>query len=146
MVSRSSYRSGGIGGAVTGDWKCIIRFPFLSLYSTRIRNTWRWGLALGSAPDARILRWGYQHVGILEPMQILASGVICVTPDANPRRQSVEYRWRWVPGVGSLRWACTFHIFCVDYIGVGHPTQTRFSVEYGLYYTSLSKYLIEKHY
>ena len=25
------------------------------------------------------------------------------------RRQSVEYRLRWVPGVGSLRWACTFH-------------------------------------
>ena len=21
----------------------------------------------------------------------------------------VEYRLRWVPGVGSLRWACTFH-------------------------------------
>ena len=21
----------------------------------------------------------------------------------------VEYRWRWVPGFGSLRWACTFH-------------------------------------
>ena len=22
------------------------------------------GVALGNAPDARILRWGYQHVGI----------------------------------------------------------------------------------
>ena len=31
----------------------------------------------------------------------LASGVICVTPDANPRRQSVEYRWRWASGVGA---------------------------------------------
>ena len=36
----------------------------LSLYSTRTQNTWRRGLALGSAPDARILRWRYQHVGI----------------------------------------------------------------------------------
>ena len=105
----------------------------ISLYSTRTQNTWRRDLALGTAPDARIFRWGYQHVGILEPTQTLASGVICVTPDANPRCQSVEYRWRWVPGVGSLRWACTFHIFCVDFICVGHPTQTRFSVEYGLY-------------
>ena len=49
----------------------------LNLYSTRTQNTWHWGLALGSAPDARILRWGYQHVGILEPTQTLASGVIC---------------------------------------------------------------------
>ena len=36
----------------------------LSLYTTRTQNTWRRGLALGNAPDARILRWGYQHVGI----------------------------------------------------------------------------------
>ena len=36
----------------------------LSLYSTRTQNTWRRGLALGNGPDARILRWRYQHVGI----------------------------------------------------------------------------------
>ena len=36
----------------------------LSLYSTRTQNTWLRGLALGNAADARILRWGYQHVGI----------------------------------------------------------------------------------
>ena len=30
------------------------------------------------------------------------------------------------------RRACTFHVFCVDFICVGHPTQTRFLVEYGL--------------
>ena len=36
----------------------------LSLYSTATQNTWRRGLALGNAPDARILRWRYQHVGI----------------------------------------------------------------------------------
>ena len=83
----------------------------LSLYSTGTQNTWRWGLALGSAPDPRILRWEYQHVGILEPTQTLASGVIGVTPDDNPRRQSVEYRWRWVPNANFLRWPCTFHFF-----------------------------------
>ena len=50
-------------------WACL--FPplffapsLLSLYSTRMQNTWRWGVALGNAPDARLLRWGYQHVGI----------------------------------------------------------------------------------
>ena len=44
---------------------------------------------------------------------------ILVSPEAKPQRQPVEYRLRWVPGVGSLRWACTFHIFCVDFICVG---------------------------
>ena len=29
-----------------------------------MQNIWHWGLALGNAPDARILRWRYQHVGI----------------------------------------------------------------------------------
>ena len=36
----------------------------LSLYSTATQNTWHRGLALSNAPDARILRWRYQHVGI----------------------------------------------------------------------------------
>ena len=30
------------------------------------------------------------------------------------------------------RWACTFHIFCVDFIYVWWPTQTQYPVEYGL--------------
>ena len=37
---------------------------FYSLYSTATQNTWCWELALGNAPDARILCWRYQHVGI----------------------------------------------------------------------------------
>ena len=32
---------------------------------------------------------------------------ICVTPNANPRRQPVEYRWRWV----FWRWPCIFHVY-----------------------------------
>ena len=43
---------------------CLSRFVALSLYSTATQNTWCQGLALGKAPDARILRWRYQHVGI----------------------------------------------------------------------------------
>ena len=34
----------------------------LSLYSTRTQNTWRRGLALASAPDARILRYPTQNI------------------------------------------------------------------------------------
>ena len=61
-----------------------------------------------------------------------ANPKICVTPDANPRRQPVEYRWRWAFWRWGWRWACTFHVVYVNFICVGHPTQTRFSVEYGL--------------
>ena len=93
-------------------------YYILSLYSTATQNTWRRGLALGNAPNARILRWGYQYVGILQPMQTFKfaspptpNPKICVTPDANPQHQSVEYRWRWAFWHWGWRWACTFHVF-----------------------------------
>ena len=77
---------------------CILkRFPFknsirkLSLYSTATQNTWRRGLALGNAPDARILSWRYQHVGIFwryprrqSPTPILKFALLKTpTPDAS---------------------------------------------------------------
>ena len=37
----------------------------------------------------------------------LPNAKICVTPDANPRCQSVEYRWRWV----FWHWPCIFHVY-----------------------------------
>ena len=37
----------------------------------------------------------------------LPNAKICVSPDANPRRQSVEYRWRWV----FWHWPCIFHAY-----------------------------------
>ena len=111
----------------------------LSLYSTRTQNTWRRGLALGNAPDARFLRYPTQNIPTcwyilaLPPTPIPnANPKICVTPDANPRRQSVEYRWRWVPtqnaGVGHVYFIflCRFHLRL-------YPTRTQFLVEYGLY-------------
>ena len=45
----------------------------------------------------------------------------------------MEYRWHWVPNATFSHWACTFHVVYINFICVGHPTQTRFSVEYGLY-------------
>ena len=60
-----------------GIWLCPLSVRnslvacHLSLYSTATQNTWPRGLALGNAPDARFLCWGYQHVGILEPTQTL---------------------------------------------------------------------------
>ena len=37
---------------------------------------------------------------------------MCVIPNAKPQRESVEYRWRWVPNAKFLHWPCTF-LFCV---------------------------------
>ena len=56
-----------------------------------------------------------------------ANAKICVIPNANPQRKSVEYRLRWVPNAKFSRWPCTFH-FCINFIPIG----SRFSVEYGL--------------
>ena len=50
----------------------------------------------------------------------------------NAQRESVEYRFRWVPNTKFLRWAYTCHVVCVNFICVWEETQTRFSVEYGL--------------
>ena len=101
----------------------------LSLYSTATQNTWRRGLAFGNAPDTRILRYLTQNIPtcwyILRQVTDIfcvlldAKPKSCVLPDAKPERKPVEYRLRWVPGVGSLCWACTFHIFCADFICVG---------------------------
>ena len=62
-------------------YKCRNAFLQLSLYSTAIQTIWRRGLALGNAPNASILRWGYQHVGILEPTQTLK---FALPPTPNP--------------------------------------------------------------
>ena len=50
----------------------------------------------------------------------------------NTQRESVEYRLRWVPNAKSSRWPCTFHVVCVYFICILWPTQTQFSVKYGL--------------
>ena len=42
-------------------------------------------------------RWVKQIFRVLPD----AKPKICVSPDANPRCQSVEYRWRWASGVGA---------------------------------------------
>ena len=54
------------------------------------------------------------------------------SPNAKPQRKSLKYRLHWVPNANFLRWSCTFHVFCVDFICVWWPTQTQFPVEYGL--------------
>ena len=98
-----------------------------------MQNTWRRGLALGNAPNARILGWRYQHVGILEPTRTVKFASpptpnlkFALPPTPTPRCQSVEYRWRWVPNAKFSHWACTFHVVYVNFICVGHSTQTHF--------------------
>ena len=52
--------------------------------------------------------------------------------DANFSRFYPTRNLKVASGIFSHR-ACTFHVFCVDFICVRHPTQTRFLVEYGLF-------------
>ena len=46
-----------------------------------------------------------------------------VTPDANPRRQSVEYRWHWV----FWRWSCIFHVYFMYISCIFHVVCASFS-------------------
>ena len=46
----------------------------------------------------------------------LPNAKICVSPDANPRRQSVEYRCRWV----FWRWPCIFHVYFMYILCIFH--------------------------
>ena len=56
----------------------------------------------------------------------------------NPRRQPVEYRWRWVLALG----LCVGHVHFIFFVLISCPTQSRFSVEYGLkYIRNLTCYL-----
>ena len=66
----------------------------------------------------------------------LPNAKICVSPNANPQRQKAQrhlYSTDW-------RYACTFHVVYVNLcrVCVGCPTQTRFSVEYGLKMSDIS--------
>ena len=90
-----------------------------------MQNTWRRGLALSNAPDARILRWRYQHVGIfwryltlkfaLAPAQNFKFAFAPTpTPDAS----------QWIiggigsSGVGHVYFmyiSCIFHIVCASF-------------------------------
>ena len=91
---------------------------------------------VGQCPRRQILALGIPicwYILALPPTPIPdANAEIGVTPDANPLRQSVEYRWGWVFWRWGWCWPCTFHVVYVNFICVGHPTQTRFLVEYGL--------------
>ena len=58
---------------------------------------WNIGLTQKIPTCWYLWRWVKQIFGVLPD----AKPKICISPDANPRRQSVEYRWRWASGVGA---------------------------------------------
>ena len=107
----------------------------LSLYSTATQN-FRVGALCWSKPPTPEFRIGDTNMFVPKNVDICvipdAKPNIHVTPNTKPQRQSVEYRLRRVPYAKVSRWACTFHIVCVNFICVGHPTRTSFPEEYGL--------------
>ena len=70
-------------------------------------------------------------------MLVSENANICVSPNANPRRQPVEYRWRWVSGVGHVYFMLFVHHF-PRWLRENWPTQRQIPVEYGL--KNISKY------
>ena len=77
----------------------------LSLYSTAMQNQSRWGLALVKTPNATILHWRYQHVGIQKVNAKLArpNAKLC-RPNAKPGRPNAS-QWNigcvGSPGIGA---------------------------------------------
>ena len=53
----------------------------------------------------------------------LPNAKICVTPDANPMRQSVVYRWCWV----FWHWPCIFHVYFMYISCIFHLVCASFS-------------------
>ena len=86
---------------------CIMFRSLLSLYCTATQNHSRWVLALAWTPNTTLLRHVMQNIPTGWYILALPNAKICVTPNANPRRQSVEYRWHWV----FWRWPCIFHVY-----------------------------------
>ena len=55
----------------------------LSLYSTATQNTWRWGLALGNAPDTRFLILGAKENPLAPTQNLKFALAPTPTPDAS---------------------------------------------------------------
>ena len=116
----------------TTDRACLLRFPLckyvvffcmflfqslIFIYSYKpifccAATFLRWGLALVKTPTPEFC------VGDTN-MLVSKNTKICVTPDANPQRQSVEYRLRWVLNANFSRWPCTFHFLVLISIALG---------------------------
>ena len=44
---------------------------------------------------------------------------ICITPNAKPQHESVEYRWRWVADAKILHLQCRFHVVYPVFFALG---------------------------
>ena len=106
---------------VTRVWMCIVQSPVqanLIAYIPLQRKTSHGGLHLTIYSCV-----GYTNILVSKNVKICltpnAKSKICVTPNANPQSVSVEYRLRWVSWPWGLRWACTFHVVCVNIVCVG---------------------------
>ena len=87
----------------------------LSLYSTATQNTWRRGFALGNAPDTRILRWRYQHVGIFWRYLTLK---FVLVPTPNPDASQWNIGCVGSSDVGHVYFmyiSCIFHVVCASF-------------------------------
>ena len=98
----------------------------LSLYSTATQNTCRRGFALGTGPDARILRWRYQHVGIFWGYLLLKF--------ASPPTPHLKFALPPMPTPDASQW----NICGVGSSGVGHVYFMYISCIFHVYFMYIS--------
>ena len=80
------------------------------------------GVGVGQCPDARILRWGYQHVGILEPTQTLK---LALPPTPTPHASQWNIGGVGSSGVGHLYFmyiSCIFLVLCTTFSALATRT------------------------
>ena len=112
-MANAKFRVGGLSQREDPTRMVLRRSGILSLYSTATQNYWRWG-------QRKFSRWGAHPMQKFGDTNILVSKntkicltpnakhKICVSPNANPQRESVAFRLRWVPNAKCSRWPCTF--------------------------------------
>ena len=69
-------------------------------------------------------------------MLVSENANICVSPEAKPQRQPVEYRLRWVPGVGSMVRHVHFIFFVLISFALGSRRKRSFQWNMGLTFDS----------
>ena len=91
---------------------CIIHMYInINLYSTAAQFFF-FGALRWSTPPMPEFRVGDTNMLVSKNASITPNAIpkICVAPNANPQRESVEYRLRWVPNAKYLRWPCRFQV------------------------------------
>ena len=124
----------------SGLYNAFTHLVRLSLYSTATQNTWRRGLALGNAPDARIMRQLTQKIPTCwylktrkHPTPNLKI-LMCVTQRETQTQVSGIYGLRWVLNAKFLLGMYISCCLCQFHLHLGANANAFFSGIWALMY------------